>query len=266
MLFVFLDHWESLQHSHVSSEGLLGDIWSGEILNSYCSVESNTIHLVFALSTDGVQLYKSTSVSLWPVYLMVLNLPIEVRMNANNIILAGLWVGQSKSPMNLLLNPVISMLEKLKSEGLQIKVPTGMAKITGKIVMGIFDLPAKAPVLCAKQFNGQYGCSVCLHPGKRLSNNARVYLPETHPERTHNSVLVAARQAVETNSCVERMMGLSPLSDTLDLVDCIPVDYMHCCLEGVVKMLLNNWTNSTNHRKPFYVGPRLAEIDDEFLK
>ena len=36
--------------------------------------------------------------------------------------------------------------------------------------MGVFDLPAKAAVLCAKQYNGEHGCAVCVHPGVRLSN------------------------------------------------------------------------------------------------
>jgi len=39
--------------------------------------------------------------------------------------------------------------------------------ITGQLVIAMFDLPAKASVLCAKQFNGQTGCSYCLNPGKR---------------------------------------------------------------------------------------------------
>lgn len=191
------------------------------MLKNYCTLESNSIHLAFALSTDGVQLYKSTSVSLWPVYLMLLNLPVEVCSNQNNIILAGVWVGHTKPPMEILLEPVLLTLEQFSSEGFQIKVPSGMVMITGKLVMCIFDLPAKVPVLCAKQFNGEYGCSICLHPGKRLPNNARVYLPNLHPERTHDSVQAAATQAVETNSCVQGIMGPSPLSATLDLVNSI---------------------------------------------
>lgn len=263
----FIDHWESLQQTvSRSSEGTLGDVWDGAVLKNYCTLESNTIHLAFALSTDGVQLYKSTSVSLWPVYLMLLNLPVEVRSNQNNIVLAGVWVGHAKPLMELLLEPVLSALEQFSSEGFQIKVPSGMVTITGKLVMCVIDLPAKAPVLCAKQFNGEYGCFVCLHPGKCLSSNARIYLPELHSERTHDRVQAAATHVVESNSCVQGIMGPSPLSATLDLVDFIPVDYMHCRLEGVVKMLLNSWTDSTNHRKPFYVGCLLAQLDNELLK
>ena len=61
--------------------------------------------------------------------------------------------------------------------------------------MGVFDLPANAAVFFAKQFNGQFGCSVCLHPGKRLPNNSRVYLPYVYAERTHSGVIAAAARA-----------------------------------------------------------------------
>ena len=120
--------------------------------------------------------------------------------------------------------------------------------------MGLFDLPAKAAVLCAKQFNGLYGCSICFHPGNQLSNNARVYPPEEHVMRTHASVISAAQQTLETDTVVEGIMQLSPLASQLDLVTSVPIDYMHATLEGVMKMLLNYWINSTNHGKSYYIG------------
>ena len=97
-------------------------------------------------------------------------------------------------------------------------------------------------------------------------NNARVYLPETHLLRTHASVISTAQEALETGAAVEGIMQLSPLAAQLDLVLSIPIDYMNQCLEGVIKMLLNYWTNSGNHGKPHYIGRQVSEIDDELLK
>ncbi len=45
--------------------------------------------------------------------------------------------------------------------------------------------------------------------------------------------------------------GTSTLSTIVDLPLGAPIDYMHCVLEGVVKRLLNLWTNSSNHGNPF---------------
>ena len=79
-------------------------------------------------------------------------------------------------------------------------------------MVGIFDLPAKASVYCAKQYNGKYGCSICIHPGLHLSNGTRVYLPRVYPERTNDGVKTAA------DSCTERVLGWLILTDVFGLV------------------------------------------------
>lgn len=107
-------------------------------------------------------------------------------MRAQNVILCAVWVGPTKPLMNLLLDPICEYLQRLSTVG----ETFGNCIYRAKLVMGVFDLPAKAAVLSAKQYNGEYGCSVCIHPGKRLPNNARVYLPDcVYAERTHNDVL-----------------------------------------------------------------------------
>ena len=162
-------------------------------------------------------LFKSSKVSLWPVYLVILNLPANIRTNSENVILCGVWVGPTKPVMKLLLDPVMQCIQQLSTLGLDIIMQSGETiTIRAKLFMGVFDLPAKAAVLCAKQFNGEFGCSVCLHPGKRLSNNSRVYLPDTYTERTHAGVLSAAWQAEHTKSSVQGIYGTSPLAYTTD--------------------------------------------------
>ena len=253
-----------------TNDDILHDIWDGSALRPLCAPGrffSNKNHLALSLSTDGVPLFKSSKLSLWPVYLVILNLPPNIRMNSKNVILCGIWVGPTKPAMDLLLNPVTKCLQKLSTIGLDIFTPAGTFTVRAKLVIAVFDLPAKAAVLCAKQFNGEYGCSVCLHPGKRLPNNSRVYLPDvTYADRTHSQVLDAALQAVQTNSTIQGVYGRSPLSDTIDLVCSIPVDYMHCVLEGVSKWLINSWFNSHNHVEPYYIGRRVREIDNQLLK
>ncbi len=222
--------------------------------------------LALSLNTDGVPLFKSSSVSLWPVYLVLLNLPAIIRMKAENVLLGGLWVGPTKLPMKLLLEPIMKKLPQLCTQGLTITTPTGLSTIRFKLLMGIFDLPAKAAVLCAKQFNGKFGCSVCLHPGQRLSNGARIYLPDKFPDRTHTQVLQAAREAERHHTVVDGVMGMSPLAENLDLVASIPIDYMHAVLEGVVRLLMKFWFNSSKQGQPQYLGRQLTEIDAQLLR
>ena len=55
------------------------------------------------------------------------------------------------------------------------------------------------------------------------------------------------------------------LVNSLDLVDDIPVDYMHSVLEGVA-LLLRAWFKSENHREPYYLGRSICQIDNLLLK
>ena len=179
--------------------------------------------------------------------------------------LCGLWVGPSKPPMDKLLEPIMENLKQLSTEGLIVRHPNGMSHIKGKLVLSVFDLPAKASILAMKQFNGAYGCSVCLHPGKHLPNNSRVYLPEVHVENTHDSIVQSGKQVLRDGIAVDGVLGVSPLADILDLVACIPIDYMHCCLEGIVKMLLHFLTDSSNYSQPYYELHTQHASSDPFM-
>lgn len=137
--------------------------------------------------------------------------------------------------MKLRFEPIIKRMEAMSGVGISINTPDGLKTIRAKFVFGTFDLPAKALVLCAKQYNGEFGCSVCLHPGKQLDIGTRVYLPNFFPEHDHDSIVAAAEEAQEYDCAVDGVMKKSPFTEVLDLVNCFPIDYMHVVLEGVVK-------------------------------
>lgn len=158
---MLLDNWESLQREKKSNDESIRDIWDGAALkplinHDYYFLTPN--HLALSISTDGVRLFKSSSVSLWQVYLRILNLPASIRAYTENIILCGLYTGPTKPDMKLLLEPIMERLNKLSSVGVTISVPDGDLIIRAKLVMGMFNFPVKASVLCSKQFNGEYGC------------------------------------------------------------------------------------------------------------
>ena len=109
-------------------------------------------------------------------------------------------------------------------------------------------------VLNVKQFNREFGCSTCLHPGKRLTNGSRVYLPDARVQRrTNTAMLMDAKQAEESGCAINGVKGSSVLSPSIDLVQGIPVDHMHAVLEGVTCWLLKAWFESSNSGKPFYI-------------
>jgi hypothetical protein len=74
-------------------------------------------------------------------------------------------------------------------------------------------------------------------------------------------VLLAARLAEAKGEAVYGIKGVSPMSTALDLVDSVPVVYMHAVLEGVMRTLLKYWFLSQHHSGASYLGSKLKTID-----
>jgi len=66
------------------------------------------------LSTDGIAIYKSSNYSVWPIFLVFLNLPREMRFKVENLFLSSLYTG-TKDPkdMNILFMLVVEELQTL---------------------------------------------------------------------------------------------------------------------------------------------------------
>ena len=72
-------------------------------------------------------------------------------------------------------------------------------------------------------------------------------------------------QAESLGVPVQGIQGVSVLASSLNLVDGIPIDYMHAVLEGVTKWIMRAWFKSENHAQPFYLGRSVHEIDSILL-
>jgi len=84
-----------------------------------------------------------------------------------NLILGGLWFGETKPNMAAFLKPIFCDLKILEKIGVEVKSPLQPNTFISKVILlaGTCDLPAKCLVLNTMQFNGQNGCSKCLQPG-----------------------------------------------------------------------------------------------------
>ena len=67
--------------------------------------------------TDGVSTFEYSRYSIWPIYLVINNLPPKQRYSLNNIILCGVWYGKIKPNIQLLFEIVfLPLLPKLNSK------------------------------------------------------------------------------------------------------------------------------------------------------
>ena len=213
--------------------------------------------------SDGIQPFKSSSLKVWPILLALTNLPPTIRMNKDSIITIAIWAGKCKPPMDIFLKPLVSVLNEIEAFGVNFYSPSGKTNMKFAPRFGLFDLPAKAQVLNMHQYNGKNGCPTCLHPG--TWSGSRYYLPATTcPVRTDASVRAAARVATKEKVVFEGIKsGRSMLTGVVDLVNSVPIDYMHCVLEGATKWLAEKWFSSSSHGMPFYVGRHTKRVDSE---
>ena len=219
-------------------------------------------HTGLNLCSDGVQLFNSSKQSIWPILLSVTSLPPGVRMNAENVILAGIWQGPIKPPMRLTLPPVLDKIHHIETHGIPVHTPGGQKTVRACLLVAVFDLPAKAMATNIAQYNGYYSCTYCLDRGQHVSGCHLFYPEEEHEPRTQHHVEDSAREAEASGTTVYGVKGKSMLSSQIDITESVAIDYMHAVLEGITEPLLSLCLDSKFHTHRFYLGtPSTQEID-----
>lgn len=80
--------------------------------------------------------------------------------------------------------------------------------------------------------------------------------------RTPSDMKKWAEEADRSGQVVRGVKGSSVLSEELQLPQCVPVDYMHAVLDGVVKRLMKCWFLPSNYGEPYYIGGQhTKEVD-----
>jgi hypothetical protein len=174
------------------------------------------------VNIDGIPLFKSTSLALWPILCSAANIlpakPFAVAL------FCGL-----KKPCNLdFLMDFVLELKDLMANGM---VVNGI-KLLVLLNCVICDAPAKAMVKGTVQFNGRYGCDKCEQKGTFTSR--MLFLDFDAPSRTNESF------RLQTNSDHHKVS--SPFCNlAIDMIEDFPIDYMHQVNLGVTKRLLLSW-------------------------
>lgn len=165
---------------------------------------------------DGVPIFKSRNVQLWPIQITIMDLPPLIRQSF--VAVCGLWIGESKPNMNTYLRPMCTSLVKLFQEGFHWTHPITNSEVTSKVLapLAVLDAPARALVLNMNQFNGESGCPYCEDIGAVVrvgAGHARVYLPnENSVLRTDNNIRSQALEASQMQKPVKGIKGPSMVS------------------------------------------------------
>lgn len=135
----------------------LTDITDGEAYRQYLDEGgflANDFNISAIFSTDGVNLFSSTQVELWPIFLAISELSPTSRFARANMPLVAIWQGRGKPPYQQYMKVFSDEMNILHNEGFDFKHEQGRAVSKLKILCCTADLPAKAGVLNMTYFNG----------------------------------------------------------------------------------------------------------------
>lgn len=249
------------------------DIYDGQVYKSL-SVNgplNSPYNLSLLWNTDGIPCFKSSNVSLWPLYFQINELSFPKRSRPENMILGGLWFGPKKPTMMSFTEPFVKSLQFLETEGIQIETASESFNCKVLLIGGTADLPARSVLCNTVQFNGKYGCCKCLQPGETFKTSARGHVhvfpfkEDNHdgPKRTHKDYLTDVSKALRNSSPSNGVKGPSFLQCLAyyNMISGTCIDYMHGVLLGVTKLLLKLWFSCEHSSESFSLYKFVDNID-----
>ena len=233
---------------------------------------SQSHNISFTINTDGVNKYSSSRAGhLWPVYIMINELPKEHRFKRKFLIPAYIYCDKQDPNMLTFLNPLIEKLNSLNNRGIDVPDSAhGNINVRCMLFVTTADLPARADLMNMKRFNGKCACHLCKSEGRGYGpNNIHRCWPfqQNLEKRTHEDQLTYASKATPRNA-VMGVKGHSIFAKLLypfDLIRSFAIDWMHCVCLGVVKYIMQLQMSDGNRDKPFYLGAKKASISRQLL-
>ena len=205
-------------------------------------------YVTVVFNSDGAAPFKSCSLFVWPIYLMLNKLPVQVRFN--NLIPRALWFNRTKPNMSVFLDVFVDIMNKLLTEGIKCTVKGEERVIKLFALTSCVDTIARAPMQGLIQFNGKYGCNWCEHPAQWIDNSRKYSLLTYHPENRTAEKTIKYMNQLKSN-VKKPMFGVKRASPLINLhqfnivKDFVP-DYIHCILLGVGKQITEYFITPTD--------------------
>lgn len=124
-------------------------------------LQENPTAVNLDIGIDGLPLFKSSQVALWPILGRVANI------RCKTVILIGCYVGKKKpSNIEVYLHDFVEEINVLSVDGISLN------DVSYKVVIRAFicDTPARSYICGVKGHNALNGCSKCHQKGKRVQN------------------------------------------------------------------------------------------------
>jgi hypothetical protein len=204
-------------------------IYIENTLNTFCynnkiNIQENE-DFQLAVNIDGLPLSKSSNSSFWPILCSVKSIKALIK----EVFLVALYHGSEKpKPCNDFLKDFVNECVHLSNNGILIN----SFKYNFRILMLICDSPAKSFVLSIKNHTGYFSCTKCNQEGDMYNNVLCFIETERFCKRTDLSFRTIAQPEHHTGSSI--FLDIP----NFNMIDNVPIDYMHNLLLGGMKRLL----------------------------
>lgn len=191
------------------------------VLSTMKAEEIDVIEL--SVNVDGLPIYKSRNISLWPIQCAVVNI------KPSEPFVAALYSASHKPENCEFLEDCISELTKIMQTGIHLEGCDTAKRVLLRCF--VCDAPARSLIKATVQYNGRYGCDFCEVRGQ--FDGRMLFLYKGSP-RTDTSF--------RDQSNPEHHKGESVLTKLdIDMITQFPADPMHCIDLGVTRKLLLLW-------------------------
>lgn len=214
-----------------------------EVLLQYSGNE-----IVLDIGIDGLPLYKSSAVGLWPILARIVDEPLV------DIFLVGTYVGKSK-PTNV-DHYLHDFVEELKS--LETGLLIGEKVFYVRIRAFICDTPARAFICGTKGHNALNGCHKCYQKGTRIAHRT-VFSDSVAEKRT--DIDFKNRSDVDYHQAIMLHSESKLEHFGIQMVTQFPLDVMHLLDLGVCKKIFSLLiSNKTNQPIPPSIQLRISSV------
>lgn len=158
---------DDLDFFYDSQSTALRDVRDGSVFKSLRRTTTDKV-LTLTLNIDGIQPSRNARSTIWPILMVINDLPPHRRFALENLILAGVWSAKSKPSRDdarSFLQPMIDELRNLEKGHLFRTSADFHQFIRVYLISACCDKPAQALIQCISEPIAAYGCGRCEVPG-----------------------------------------------------------------------------------------------------